>query len=73
MRSSLWIFECSRWEEIIIHELFSDLKIIGLKIYKYIYMEGKEFHLMGNSEQLFYGLILIHIYTKHVFSYIKVK
>lgn len=44
------MFECSRWEEIIIHELFSDLKITGLKIYKYMYMEGKEFHLMGNSE-----------------------
>lgn len=72
MRFSLWIFECSRWEEIIIHELFSDLKITGLKIYKYMYMEGKEFHLMGNSEKLFYGLIF-NMYTKYIFSDIKVK
>lgn len=38
-----------------------------------MYMEGKEFHLMGNFERLFYGLLLIHLYTKHVFNYIQVK
>lgn len=65
------MLECLRLEEIIIHGLFSDQKSVVLKMY--VYMEGSEFHLMGNFEKLFCDLVLIHIYTKHTFNYIKVK
>lgn len=42
-----WMFEVigGGWG-IIIHELFSDQTSTGLKMYKYMYVDGKKFYMM---------------------------